>query len=168
MRVPFKAFVSMNSKNSTVRIRAIGTTDDGTCSGISKDYTKKNIYTHTFDKNNRISEASVISYYHNKEYDMRESLGCYVVSDGQCSFTGEIYGLGSSDFEYGFYVEKASKYRFTTIGGDNFFHEGEIGEGFINWDMMDYVNDVLYPNVLDESEIPLIDRMIPLYDGRMF
>lgn len=168
MRVPFKAIMSMNSKNSTVRIRAIGTTDDGTNAGISKDYTRKNVYSHTFDKNNRVSSTSVISYFHNKEYDMRESLGCYVVSDGPCEFNAEILGLGNSEFNYEFYISVASKYEFTTIGGDSFFYEGEIGEGFINWDMMGYVNSVLYPNIKDENENSLINRMIPLYNRRIF
>ena len=168
IRAPYMTRVSMESKAATVRFRVIGTTADGLPDTISKDYTRNNAWVKTFDKTHREDSNTVYSYGHTTKYDMRESCGCYVYNDDTCHYEGYVYGLGHNTFDYNFYVCVAAKYRFTTIGSDVPFHEGEIGEGFTNWHMMDYVNDVLYPNLKNSWNVSLINNMIPLYDRRIF
>lgn len=168
VRAPGLIKVTASSRKDMVRARVIGTTSDGTASGISLDVTRNNAITKQLSKTEDSIQFSLNSYDHGKTYDMRESCGCYLVGEGNTHFDVEAYGLGSSLFSYELYVGVYAQYRFTPVGSDTFFHEGEIGEGFTNWHMMDYVNDVLYPNMRTEDGIPLINLMIPLYNRRIF
>ena len=168
VRSPYLTEVSFKApKETTVRARIIGTTSDGAPDTISRDMTLKNAYCKYFEKKGEDS-FKLNSFSYRNDYDLRESLGIYLTSDNTCEFKVKSYGLGHSQFNYSFYIEDCSKYRFTTIGGDSFFHEGDIGEGFLNWNMAGFVNDVLYPNIKDENGNSIINRMIPLYDRRMF
>ena len=169
IRTPGFFKVHVTSKTDTVRARVIGTTEDGSASGISQDLTKRNAYCRTFDKKNNEGEFLLNSYDYNQDYDLRESCGCYVVGEGNTHFDVEIYGMGSSQFRYDLYVNAYSNNRFTSNGSShNFYNIGSIGKGFNNWNMMDYVNDLLYPNITTEDGIRLIDLMLPIYNRRQF
>lgn len=170
VRTPGSFKVTVHSKTDTVRARVIGTTADGGADKISKDLIRKNAYCRKFDRNNNEDTFLLNSYNYSQNYDLRESCGCYVVGEGNTDFDIEIKGMGNSQFNYPVYVEVYSKYRFTPNGSADrsFIYEGDIGEGFSNWNMMDYVNDILYPNIMKESGIRLIDLMLPIYNRRQF
>ena len=178
--------VRFRSPEDKFYIRVIGTTERGYSDEISADLDRG----YSYESDKTLKEISFKSYSHIDDVDFRESCGIYLTSQGAHEMWVESLGLGYPDFNYDPMITFYSNYRFTTNGGDDVIHEDDsilIGNGFDNWNMMSYVNDVLYPNIklgedslsdkdfdestgsheLDKTSGTLIDLMIPIYNLRL-